>query len=322
MVTSSASPGSVPLPALSSTLPNGTQVANYQGVVVAVSGTVGLTDAQWSRLQTFEHDFLVRQVTAYVVPSSDYGLGSASPVGGAQLPLSTSLTLTASGARVFPYLNHVAVDPTQSTWAYQATPLPGANVDTLISGPGASSLLGVYTAPDGRETMFQTFNESQYYLQSELLRHGALDWLTRNAYFGDQRNYVEMDIDDTFTPDDSWDTATHSNDYNHADALRMNPKDVDYAAKWEPEHTTSAWTSCSTGGGSVAYQAANGGTDPLLAEFQAARPRTGPGNGGRQALRRLLRLAQPHLRHPLPGRRLRDAELHRGRAQREHEWAA
>ena len=136
VVTNSASPGSVALPSLSSTQPNGTQVANYQGVVVAVSGTVGLTDAQWTRLQTFEHDFSVRQVTAYAVPSSDYGMGSANPVGGAQLPLSTSLTLTASGAKVFPYLKHAAVDPTQSTWAYEATPLPGASVDTLISGPG------------------------------------------------------------------------------------------------------------------------------------------------------------------------------------------
>ena len=65
VVTNSASPGSVALPSLSSTQPNGTQVANYQGVVVAVSGTMGLTDAQWTRLQTFEHDFSVRQVTAY-----------------------------------------------------------------------------------------------------------------------------------------------------------------------------------------------------------------------------------------------------------------
>ena len=280
VVTNSASPGSVPLPALSSTLPNGTQVANYQGVVVAVSGTVGLTDPQWTRLQTFEHDFSVRQVTAYVVPNSDYGLGSASPVGGAQLPLSTSLTLTASGAKVFPYLKHVAVDPTQSTWAYEATPLPGANVNTLISGPGASSLLGIYTAPDGRETMFQTFNESQYYLQSELLRHGELDWLARNTYFGDQRNYLEMDIDDTFTPDDVWDTATHSIDYSDADAMRMNPSDVATGATWEAAHNFRMDQLFNMGGSAV-YQADNRGADPLLAAFQAAcSSNCGPGNAG------------------------------------------
>ena len=66
----------MPLPALSSTLSDGTQVANYEGVVVTVSGTLGLTTAQWDQLQTFEHQFSVRQVTAYAVPSSDYGLNT------------------------------------------------------------------------------------------------------------------------------------------------------------------------------------------------------------------------------------------------------
>jgi len=280
VVTSDASPGSVPLPALSSTLPSGTQVANYQGVVVVISGTVGLSDAQWSRLQTFEHQFSVRQVTAYAVPSSDYGLGSASPVGGAALPLSTALTLTASGARVFPYLSRVSVDSTQSTWAYEASPLAGAPVDTLISGPNGSTLLGIYTSPDGRETMFQTFNESQYYLQSELLRHGELDWLARNTYFGDQRNYLEMDIDDTFTPDDVWDTATHSIDYDEADAMRMNPGDVATAASWETSHGLRM-DQLFNMGGSAAYQADNGGADPLLAAFQATcSSNCGPENAG------------------------------------------
>ena len=81
VVTNSTTPGSVPLPALSSTLGDGTQVANYEGVVVTVSGTLGLTTAQWDQLQTFEHQFSVRQVTAYAVPSSDYGL-NADPTGG------------------------------------------------------------------------------------------------------------------------------------------------------------------------------------------------------------------------------------------------
>ena len=108
----------------------------------------------------------------------------------------------------------------------------GANVDTLVSGPEASTLLGIYTAPDGRQTMFQTFNENQYYLQSQLLRHGELDWLARNTYFGDQRNYLETDIDDNFLSDDAWSiagnatTAPHSTDFNPADALREVPADV------------------------------------------------------------------------------------------------
>ena len=140
-------------------------------------------------------------------------------------------------------------------WARPA----GANVDTLIAGPNGSSLVGIYTGPDGRQTMYQTFNENQYYLQSQLLRHGELDWLARNTFFGDQRNYFEMDIDDTFTPDDMWDTATHWIDYSDADAMRMSSSDVATAATWETNHNFRM-DQLFNMGGSVVYQADNGGT--------------------------------------------------------------
>ena len=113
MATNSNAPGSVSLPALSSKLANGTQVANYQGVVVTVSGTLGLTNAQWTTLQTFEHQFSVRQITAYAVPSGDYGLGGPNPAGGAALPLGTGLSLTGDGQKVFPYLKGVARAPVE-----------------------------------------------------------------------------------------------------------------------------------------------------------------------------------------------------------------
>ena len=304
VVTNSSTPGTVALPALSSTLGDGTQVANYEGVVVTVSGTLGLTTAQWDQLQTFEHQFSVRQVTAYAVPSADYGLNT-DPTGGCSTIAATGVptcaaavstpTLTADGANVFPYLNKFSLDPgPQSTWVYQATPMAGlpagASVDTLISGPNGSSLVGIYTSPDGRQTMYQTFNENQYYLQSQLLRHGELDWLARNTYFGDQRNYLEMDVDDTFTPDDVWDTATHSIDYSDADAMRMNASDVATATTWEANHNFRM-DQLFNMGGSVAFASdcadgtqtvgCNGtaDTDPLLAAFQATcSSNCGPGD--------------------------------------------
>ena len=301
LVTNSTSPGSVALPALSSTLSDGTQVANYEGVVAAVSGDMGLTDAQWDQLQTYEHQFSVRQVTAYAVPSSDYGLNT-DPTGGCSTIAATGVptcatavstpTLTADGKSVFPYLNSVSLDPTQSTWVYQATPIAslpaGASVDTLISGPNGSSLVGIYTSPDGRQTMYQTFNENQYYLQSELLRHGELDWLARNTYFGDQRNYVETDIDDTFTPDDAWDATTTpgSLDYSETDDLRINAGDVATASTWEANNDFRM-DQLFNMGGTAAYQSDNSGPDPLLAAFQAsctldpnASDGCGPGNAG------------------------------------------
>jgi hypothetical protein len=252
---------SATLPALSSTLPNGTQVANYEGVIVATSGTEGLSTAQWTTLQTFEQQFSVRQLTAYAVPSSDYGLTAASPP--ATFSGSPSPALTADGAKVFPYLNKIDFDA--GTFGYEGT-ATGANPDTLISGPGGSSLLGVYTSSDGRQTMYQTFNQNQYMLQSQLLRHGELAWLARNTYFGDQRNYLETNIDDNFLSDATWSTATHSTDFTAANALREVPGDVTTAATWSKTNNFRI-DMLFNGGGSVAT--ANGGTDPLLTQFQA-----------------------------------------------------
>jgi hypothetical protein len=264
------------LPALSSTAADGTQVANYEGVVVAGSGTQGMTtvgaNADWPRLQTFEHQFSARQVTAYAVPSSDYGMNAPNPAGGGPLtPGQLSLTHP-DGSGVFPYLNQVNVDPTFGTWAYEGTPMAGANVDTLIAGPNSSTLLGIYTSADGRQAMFQTFNENQYYLQSELLRHGELDWLTRNTYFGDQRNYLETNIDDNFLSDESWNATTHATDFTAATALREMPSDITTATTWSQQHNFRI-DMLFNGGGSV--QAANGGTDPLLSQFQTTDPATG-----------------------------------------------
>ena len=251
---------------------------------------MGLTTAQWDQLQTFEHQFSVRQVTAYAVPSADYGLNT-DPTGGCSTIAATGVptcaaavstpTLTADGANVFPYLNKFSLDPgPQSTWVYQATPMSalpaGASVDTLISGPNGSSLVGIYTSPDGRQTMYQTFNENEYYLQSQLLRHGELDWLARNTYFGDQRNYLEMDVDDTFTPDDAWNATTTpgSIDYSDTDALRMNPGDVATAATWEANNDFRL-DQLFNGGGSVAYQGDNGGIRTRCWQSSSSRaPRT------------------------------------------------
>ena len=110
--------GGSAMPALSSTAADGTQVANYEGVVVATSGAEGMTPAQWTALQTFEHQFSVRQVTAYAVPSSDYGLTPANPVG--TFSGNTIVpTLTNDGKGVFPYLNKVDFDA--GTFGYKGT---------------------------------------------------------------------------------------------------------------------------------------------------------------------------------------------------------
>jgi hypothetical protein len=260
------------LPALSSTS-GGTEVANYQGVIVAGSGTEGLSTAQWTTLQTFEQHFSVRQLTANAVPSADYGLQAPANGGDSLLPTTTALTLTTDGHAVFPYLKSVALDSSYPTYGAESAPsaTPGGTVDTLISGPGASSMVGIFTTPDGRQTMYQTFNMGPGYLQSELLRHGELAWLTRGAYLGYQRNYLETNIDDNFLSDDTWDTTTHSTDYDPADALRESAADVANAANWETSNgydNSFRIDMLFNGGGSQEYSDDNG-TDPLIAAFKA-----------------------------------------------------
>ncbi len=295
------SPGHAAITAatLSDTLANGTQEAKYQAVIVSVgdlpecitSCVSQLSASEWTALEEYEQEFNVRQLTGDIYPSATYGLNTAAKSGefkGAQG------TLTAEGDKVFPYLKG-PVPMDTGTYGYEATPLAtqatGASFTPLVSGgaTSGSALVGIYTHANGVQEMVETFNENANQLQAELLRHGALDWVTRGVYFGDQRNYYEANIDDNFLFDDSWDTTTHTTDYNPADAIREVPADVEYAAKWS-EQNKFRIDMLFNGGGSVSYAEGNTaalggnggstgettkgggssepGTDPLLAAFQ------------------------------------------------------
>jgi hypothetical protein len=271
------SPGhaSVTAATLSDTLANGTSEAKYQAVIVSVgalpecteSGCVStLSPTEWTALEEYEHTFNVRQLTGDVYPGSTYGLNSPTSSGALD---GIQGALTTEGKTVFPYLNGpVAMDT--GTYGYQATPLTtqtaGASFGALVTGPNGSALVGVYTHPNGVQEMVESFDQNQYQLQAELLRHGALSWVTRGVYFGDQRNYYEANIDDNFLSDDSWSTTEHTTDYNPANVLRETPPDVEYAANWSAANKFRI-DMLFNGGGSAQYQTEHG-SDPLLTAFQ------------------------------------------------------
>jgi hypothetical protein len=272
------SAGHTPITAatLSDTMTNGTQEAKYQAVIVSVAALPvctatcisTLSQTEWTALEEYEQTFNVRQITGDTFPSSTYGLNAPSTSG----PLDgVQGTLTTEGSTIFPYLKG-PVKMDTGTFGYEATPLAaqvtGASYSPLLSGPGGSALVGVYTHPNGVQEMVETFNENASQLQAELLRHGALNWVTRGVYFGDQRNYYEAHIDDNFLSDDSWDTTIHATDFNQADAIREIPADVTYAAKWAQENKFRI-DMLFNGGGSKQYAEEHGGTDPLLAAFAA-----------------------------------------------------
>jgi hypothetical protein len=273
------SAGHTPITAatFSSTLSNGTQEAKYQAVIVSVGGlpapctetcTSTLSQTEWTALEEYEQTFNVRQLTGDVYPGANYGLNSPTLSGALD---GVQGTLTTEGNTIFPYLKGpVAMDT--GTYGYEATPLAtqvtGATFSPLLSGPGGSALVGVYTHPNGVQEMVESFNENANQLQAELLRHGALNWVTRGVYLGDQRNYYEAHIDDNFLFDDSWNTTTHATDFTPANAIREVPADVEYAANWAALNKFRI-DMLFNGGGSEQYAAEHSASDPLLAAFVA-----------------------------------------------------
>jgi hypothetical protein len=294
ILTSTAGRAPITAATLSDTLANGNPEGKYDGVIIAsgdlltcaTTCTSGLASSEWDALETYEATFHVRQVDADASPANapatayDYGLNTA--VTGADLDGQTG-TLTSDGKSVFPYLNgpvlfgdYPASTAGTTTYGYEATPVSTSNFDTLLTGPGGSSLAGIYTDPNGVQELVETYAQNESLMQAELLQHGAVNWLTRGVYFGDQRNYVEMDIDDTFTPDDAWNATTSpgSIDYSDADALLMNPSDVGTSATWEANNNFRL-DQLFNFGSTATYT----GSPAVLAAFQATcTSNCGPGN--------------------------------------------
>ena len=127
------------------------------------------------------------------------------------------------------------------------------------------------------------FNYNANQLQWLLLAPGLINWVTQGTHIGMYRNYVEMDIDDTFTPDDAWDATTHEIDYTDTDSLRMNPIDVATSAEWSRannfrlDQLFNFGSTVADETGALAYNGTQSTVrpDPLLAEFQATDPATG-----------------------------------------------
>jgi hypothetical protein len=235
-----ATPGHTPYTAdtFADTLPDGTPRAKYQAVIVATGGLVYQNDSgqfvsalstdEWQTLATYEATYGIRQVTGVVYPTPEYGLNYPT-VSGDQGGVVGSLT--AAGKLAFPYLNG-PVPIEKGAYGYQATPASAtaANFQTLVAGPSNAALLGVYTRSDGRQEMVSTVDANPYQLHNMLLRHGMLNWVTRGVYFGSERYYMTVHVDDVFLSSDHWDTTTHAE--TTTNPIRMNAKDEERAKDW------------------------------------------------------------------------------------------
>ncbi len=106
------------------------------------------------------------------------------------------------------------------------------------SCPSGDVLAGVYQHPSTNDPQANVaelelnFDYNAKSIQWQVLAPSLVNWVTEGTHLGSQRNYVEMDIDDTFTPDNAWSTTLHDNDYSDADSLRMDGNDVTTSAQW------------------------------------------------------------------------------------------
>ncbi|HXW78638.1 MAG TPA: hypothetical protein VEJ84_04020, partial [Acidimicrobiales bacterium] len=271
------------LPALSS----GT-TGYFNGVVIADS-PADFASGQLTALDTYESTFGVDQLDGYVFPSSSLGV---TEVTSGALDGTTG-TLTAAGLAAFPELAG-AVPFATGSYGYGATVTAGAPFTTLITNSAGDALAGTYQHPatDPQANvpelaLFFNYNATQ--LQWLLLAPGLINWVTQGTHLGEYRNYVEMDIDDTFTPDDAWDATTHEIDYLDTDSLRMSPEDVITSAQWSAANSfrfdqlfnfgsTTAYEDGAldfAGATNSSCTSTNPCADPLLAQFQAVDPATG-----------------------------------------------
>jgi hypothetical protein len=174
--------------------------------VYASGGTYlnGLESAEWNILWAYERNFGVRQAalyTSYGTWPEDYCLRSTGETSVGDTPL--NLSLTTAGAGVFDYLAPSATIPVQQSYVYKTSIAPGCSADaTLTNG---SDVLGVRsTSTDGRERLALTFTSNQYLLQSDLLVFGLIRWATKGLYLGEQRHYLNVDVDDWFNTSDHY----------------------------------------------------------------------------------------------------------------------
>ena len=191
--------------------------AFYQAVIV-VAPDSNLTAADKTVLTKLEETFGIRQFSDQVSPNADHGLtytGVEGDQGG------TTATLTAKGKLAFPYLKGPVPIATGS-FGYQSAPL--ASFTPLLTGPNDSPFLGINVRANGTEEMVNTVPGNQFQSHHQLLRDGILGWVTRGVYLGYSRNYLGLDVDDIFLPDDKWDPVNNVTDYDAT--IRMDAGDV------------------------------------------------------------------------------------------------
>ncbi len=258
---------------------SGVPRAKFQAVVLPNENPFG-NPAELTALNTFETQFGIRQLDAYVYSNPAVGLNYPNYLGGLD---GTAATVSASGlAGAWKYLKGPvtfednAADVVES-YGFPATPLPndpvaGSTFDPVLTSD-KGTLAGVYTK-GGRSELVLNFSYNSNQQQFRLLAHGIVTWLTKGIHLGYQRNYFAVHVDDVFLPDSRWSiegNCTPGENCATPDIttpeIRMVPADVTRAVQWQQQQGFTL-DILYNGGGSV-QEVAEKGSDPLATSFVA-----------------------------------------------------
>lgn len=154
--------------------------------------------AEWEHLWDYERSFHVRQVALNASPLTDPEDYCLRPRCEGAIGASPALAaLTGVGSKVFDYLNPAIAIPISGTYAYRTSIAAHCDAQPLLTLD--SDVLGVLsTAADGRERAALTFVLGTGQPTAALLGYGLLQWATRGLFLGEQRHWLNVDIDDWF----------------------------------------------------------------------------------------------------------------------------
>lgn len=259
-------------------LVRGSQYGRYQAIVMASADLVScnsngcastVTQDELTALSEYQKTFGIRQVSAYVYPTPSVGLNYPTSSGDMN---GVVASLTVEGKSTFPYLNGQV--PIEHSYGYLSTPNPGTGetFTNLVSAPTGQPLVGVYKRLDGREEMVVTVDSNPWVINSKLLTHGMLRWVTKDVYLGLLRNNFSVHVDDVFLPDDRWDVnanTTHEDDGATVPLIRMTAADVERLRTWQNSNNLKLDMTFNGGGSDEHIE--QYGSDPLTTAMLANR---------------------------------------------------
>ncbi|MEV0396855.1 hypothetical protein [Polymorphospora rubra] len=203
---------STPLTAANLINPDGT--GRYSAILLSsasllysddnINWTSAFDGTEWNTLWAYERDYAVRQAVLYASYGTypeDYCLQGVSEGAVGATPLVSQLTT--AGSQIFDYLKTNAQVPITDSYVYRNSVRAGCTATPVLTGGG--NTLGVLSpSTDGRQRMALTFTSNEYLLQADLLVYGLFRWASRGLFLGDQRHYLNVDVDDWFNSADHY----------------------------------------------------------------------------------------------------------------------